>query len=159
MIYYVACDASDRGCGTKERPFHTIAQAADIARSGDTVIVAPGVYREYVNPHHGGTDDARITYISQVPLGAVITGAEEIRNWTHYEGDVWFTRIPNGFFNDYNPYTTLVDGDWYQTGLWNHTGEVYLNGKSLYEVSSLDEVLHPAVCPSSWDPDFSVYKW
>ena len=160
MVYYVAGDASTKGCGTKERPFRTISQAAAIARSGDTVIVGPGIYREYVNPRYGGTgDDQRVTYISQVPLGAIITGAEKIRQWTHYEGDVWFTRIPNGFFNDHNPYTILIKGDWYQSSLYNHTGEVYLNGKSLYEVPSLNEVLHPTVCPSSWEPDFSAHKW
>ena len=160
MIFYVSGDSSAKGCGTKEEPFHTISQAAAIAQGGDTVIVAPGIYREYVNPRHGGTsDEKRVTYISQVPLGAVITGAEEIRKWDHYEGNVWFTRIPNGFFNGYNPYTAVIKGDWYQAGIPNHTGEVYLNGKSLYEVPSLDEVLQPTACPSSWDPDFTVYKW
>ena len=160
MIFYVAGNSSSKGLGTKEQPFQTISQAAAIARGGDTIIVAPGIYREYVNPRYGGTgDDDRVTYISQVPLGAVITGAEEIKKWTHYEGDVWFTRIPNGFFNNYNPYTTIIKGDWYQSTILNHTGEVYLNGRSLYEVSSLNEVLHPETCLSSWDPDHSLYKW
>ena len=63
MIYYVSANASRRGRGTKEQPFQTISQAAEIARPGDEVIVAPGVYREYVNPAFGGTDeDHRITY-------------------------------------------------------------------------------------------------
>ncbi|MDO4306763.1 MAG: right-handed parallel beta-helix repeat-containing protein [Eubacteriales bacterium] len=160
MIYYVANDASPRGCGTKEQPFQTISQAAEIAQSGDTVIVAPGIYREYVNPRRGGTDDDhRITYISEIPLGAVITGAEEVKEWTNYEGNVWMTRISNGIFGDYNPYTTIIKGDWYQPAILSHTGEVYLNGKSLYEVPSLEEVLHPSVFSPSWDPDFSVYKW
>lgn len=160
MIYYVAGDASAKGRGTKEQPFQTISQAAGIAESGDTVIVAPGIYREYVNPRHGGTDDRhRITYISQVPLGAVITGAEEIKDLKKYKGSVWMTRIPNGIFGDYNPYTTIIKGDWYKPTMSSHTGEVYLNGKSLYEASSLDEVLHPSVYPYSWDPDFTVYKW
>ena len=50
MVYYVSADASRNGRGTKEQPFLTISQAAAIARPGDEVIVAPGVYREYVNP-------------------------------------------------------------------------------------------------------------
>lgn len=160
MIYYVASDASAKGYGTKENPFQSINQAAAIAKSDDTVIVAPGIYREYVNPHHGGTDDEhRVTYISQIPLGAVITGAEEVKDWLHYEGDVWVTRISNGIFGDYNPYTTLIKGDWFNSKIPYHTGEVYLNGKSMYEVPSLDEVLHPTVYPYSWDADFSMYKW
>lgn len=160
MIYYVAGNASAKGCGTKEQPFQTISQAARIAESGDTVIVAPGVYREYVNPRHGGADEHhRITYISQVPLGAVITGAEEIKDWKRYQDNVWMTRIPNGIFGDYNPYTTIIKGDWYKSSMPSHTGEVYLNGKSLYEAPSLDEVLRPSVYPYSWDPGFTVYKW
>ena len=50
MIYYVDSNSNQNGNGTKESPFKTIQQAADIAVSGDEVIVAPGIYREYVNP-------------------------------------------------------------------------------------------------------------
>ncbi len=160
MIYYVSANASRRGRGTKEQPFQTISQAAEIARPGDEVIVAPGVYREYVNPAFGGTDeDHRITYRSEVPLGAVITGAEPVKNWTPYEGDVWVARIPNGIFGSYNPYATIIKGDWYTAVTPAHTGEVYLNGKSLYEATSLEEVTDPKVYHSSWDPDFTIYQW
>lgn len=86
MIYYVSANASHRGSGTKENPFPTISQAAKIARPGDEVIVAPGIYREYVNPFCGGTDENhRIVYRSEIPLGAVITGAEPVKHWTPYE--------------------------------------------------------------------------
>ena len=81
MIYYVSANASHRGSGTKENPFPTISQAAKIARPGDEVIVAPGIYREYVNPFCGGTDENhRIVYRSEIPLGAVITGAEPVKH-------------------------------------------------------------------------------
>ena len=46
MIYYVDSNSNQNGNGTKESPFKTIQQAADIAVSGDEVIVAPGIYRE-----------------------------------------------------------------------------------------------------------------
>ena len=68
---------NNSGDGTKEKPFGTISEAAAIAQPGDTVHVAPGVYREYVSPANGGTEDARITYVSDVPLGATISGAEQ----------------------------------------------------------------------------------
>lgn len=45
--------------------------------AGDEVWVAPGVYREYVDPVHAGREDARITYRSVEPLGAVITEQNE----------------------------------------------------------------------------------
>ena len=85
MVIYVDANAFREGNGTKERPFRYINDAAQIARPGDEVLVAPGVYREYVNPANAGTQDARITYRSTEPLGAVITGAEEVKNWTLYQ--------------------------------------------------------------------------
>ena len=39
MIYYVAANASRNGCGTKEKPFQTISEAAGIACAGDEVLV------------------------------------------------------------------------------------------------------------------------
>ena len=160
MIYYVSANAERNGDGSKCRPFQTITEAANIARAGDEVLVAPGVYREYVNPINGGCgEDSRIVYRSEVPLAAVITGAEPVKNWEHYEGNVWRARISNGIFGSYNPYTTVIVGDWYNAKDPVHTGEVYLNGKSMYETFTLDGVLNPTVYRGSWDPDFTVYKW
>ena len=81
MTIYVDVNAPLNGNGQKETPFKTISEAARIAMPGDEVLVAPGVYRENVEPMHGGTEDARITYRSTEPLAAEITGAEEIKNW------------------------------------------------------------------------------
>ena len=160
MIYYVAANAPRNGCGTKEKPFQTISEAAAAARAGDEVLVAPGIYREYVNPKNGGTDENnRIVYRSEEPLAAVITGAEPVKNWTQYQGNVWIARIPNGIFGCYNPYTTVIAGDWYRAPEPVHTGEVYINGKSMYEAFSLEDVTNPSIYKGSWDPDFTLYKW
>lgn len=113
MKIYVDIRAGHDGNGSKEMPFRRINEAARVAMPGDEVLVAPGVYRENVAPMHAGTEDARITYRSSEPLGAEITGAEEQKNWTHYEGDVWVSRINNSVFGAYNPYTTYVFGDWF----------------------------------------------
>ncbi len=77
MKIYVNQAAGREGCGTREMPFRWINDAARIARPGDEVIVAPGIYRESVDPIFAGEADARIVYRSQEPLGALITGAEE----------------------------------------------------------------------------------
>ena len=159
MIYYVSANAFRSGNGSKESPFKTINEAAQIARPGDEVLVAPGLYREYVDPLYGGREDARIVYRSQEPLGAVISGAEPVKNWQKYQGDVYLARIGNGLFNDYNPYTTLLSGDWYYSEMPLHTGEVYLDGKSMYEMDSLEAVLDPKVFAPSQEPEFSVYQW
>ena len=104
MIYYVDQAARMDGCGTKERPFRRINDAAKLAMPGDEVLVYPGVYREWVNPLRGGTEERRITYRSVEPLGAVIMGSEPVTGWTRYEGTTWTVRVDNGIFGDYNPY-------------------------------------------------------
>ena len=159
MIYYVSARAARSGNGTQNSPFKTINEAAQTAAAGDEVVVAPGIYREYVNPKNGGTEQLPIVYRSEEPGQAVITGAEQVKNWKLYEGTVWVARIPNGIFGDYNPYTTLISGDWYYSEIPLHTGEVYLNGKSMYETDRLEDVLNPTVYESSWELEFSVYKW
>ena len=147
------------GDGTKEYPMNSLAQAACIARPGDEVIVAPGIYREYVDPAFAGTEEQRIIYRSEVKNGAIISGAERVQTWIRYEGTVWTARIPNGIFGTYNPYIVEIFGDWYDAIKPVHTGEVYLNDKSLYETASLEEVLNPVVCQDSWDQPGSLYKW
>lgn len=159
--YYVDAAASRAGAGTREHPFKTIQAAAEAARPGDEVLVAPGIYREYVNPKHAGTEDARILYRSEEPLKAVITGAEELKGWTPVSGTegVWTVRVSNSLFGEYNPYTTRVSGDWFIGTIVAHTGDIYLNHKSMYEVLDRSAVDHPAPSELSWDPDFSVYVW
>ena len=50
MDIYVDVRAGRDGNGSKEMPFRRINEAANVAKPGDTVLVAPGVYREYVDP-------------------------------------------------------------------------------------------------------------
>ncbi len=57
MRYYVDCSAKRPGMGDAAHPFQTIQAAAEIAMPGDEVLVAPGIYREYVNPKHAGTKE------------------------------------------------------------------------------------------------------
>lgn len=159
MKIYVNAKASAEGNGSTDNPFRTIQQAALIARAGDEVLVAPGIYREYVNPINGGSESNRISYRSIEPLGAVITGAEPIYGWIRYQGDVWTTAVDNSVFGSYNPYTTYVYGDWYFAGKTKHTGAVFANDKMLYEASSVEECLAARVYECSWEPEESRKKW
>ncbi len=159
MKIYVNAGASFDGNGTKECPFRRIGEAAKVAMPGDEVIVAPGTYREYVNPVHAGCEDARIIYRSEEPLGAVITGAEKVTGWTKYNGDVWTARVKNSIFGNYNPYTTLVYGDWYFATPNKHTGCVWINDQALYEAVTLEECVKGEVYECSWDPENSKKKW
>ena len=159
MQYYVAAAVANSGDGTKQSPFKTIQEAARIAQPGDEVIVAPGVYREAVDPRNGGTQEAPIVYRSEEKGAAVITGAEPVTQWEQVEGSVWKAVVPNSLFGEYNPFTTLVSGDWFIASFIAHTGEVYLNDKAMYEVTSLEQVKQPVRMLASWDPDFTVYTW
>lgn len=159
MIIYVDIHACKDGNGTEQSPFKHINDAAQIAKPGDEVLVAPGIYREYVTPLNAGLENNPITYRSKVPLGAVITGAEKAAEWQHYKDNVWVLRINNYTFGTYNPYTTLIKGDWYFGQFVRHTGAVYLNNRQLYETQTLEECLEGKAYIHSWEPEWSVYKW
>ena len=159
MIIYVNAQAFRDGDGSRERPYKRISDAAVIAMPGDEVVVAPGVYRENVAPAHAGTEEARITYRSEVPLGAEITGAEEVKDWKQVDGTVWMTEIPNSDFGGYNPYTTYVFGDWFFAKRDKHTGCVWLNDQAMYESVSLEECRQAPLSEVSWDPEASKYRW
>lgn len=159
MKYYVNQKASNYGKGTEECPFLTIQEAANIAVAGDEIIVYPGTYREAVNPVNAGSEDARIIYRSSEPLGAEITGAEIVKDWTEIGDGIWTANVCNDIFGNCNPYDTLISGDWFYADHIAHIGDVYLNEKSLYEVTSIEDVKKAEVSKDSWDASFSVYKW
>ena len=159
MIYYVNINADRDGNGSESRPFKQINDAAQVAVAGDEVIVAPGIYREKVTPRHTGQENARIVYRSQEPLGAVITGAELLTGWKRHRGDTWVNRVSNSVFGSYNPYTTMVCGDWYFAPTVRHTGAVFLNDRMMYETVTLEECLSGAADPCSWNAEESTWKW
>ncbi|MBR6476323.1 MAG: hypothetical protein IKS98_12905, partial [Lachnospiraceae bacterium] len=159
MKYYVNCGVTNSGNGTEAAPFKTISEAANIALPGDEVIVDDGIYREHVNPKNAGKEDARITYRAKNKLKAVITGAEIITDWSEVKPHVWKTVIDNSFFGSYNPFKTQVEGDWFDSNFTAHTGDVFLNGKSMYEVTDIEGVYNPKENLSSWDKDFTIYTW
>ncbi len=159
MQIYVSCSVLRSGDGSMEHPFKTIQEAALIAQPGDIVFVAPGIYREWVNPAVSGTENGRIKYMSTAKGEAIITGAERLTGWEAFE-NVWRVRIPNSFFGNYNPYIEEVHGDWFELSEHNpHTGDVYLDCKSMYEVFDLSLCMHPEKDRRSWDADFTEYVW
>ena len=159
MIIYVDAKAKGPGRGTKEEPFAKINDAARIAQPGDEVLVAPGLYREYIDPQNAGTEEQRIVYRSAEPLGAEITGAEPLTDWKPFKGSVWTAKVKTAIFGDYDPYTTFVYGDWYFAGRKRHTGCVFINDESLYEALTLNDCLEGKPSETSWEPEKSVYQW
>ncbi|OWA35559.1 hypothetical protein B9G55_13085 [Saccharibacillus sp. O16] len=160
MEYHVSMQGNDRNQGTAEQPLRTISRAAAWAVAGDTVIVHAGVYREWVNPANGGTAEHRIVYRSAGDGEVVITGAERITDWQLENGRVWSTEVPNSLFSVRNPYETELSGDWLFDGPLNvHLGDVYVDGKSLYEVNNIESVRNPEIWSEAKYPEDSLLTW
>ncbi len=159
MIYYVDANAFRGGDGSEKAPFRQINEAAKIAKAGDEVIVKPGIYRERVVPQNAGEENARITYRSEEPLGAVITGAELITDWKKEKGGIYSAHINNAIFGDFNPYIERVYGDWYFSPKIRHTGSVFINDLMMYETDSLAECKKGEPDPFAWHPDEAKYLW
>ncbi len=159
--YHVSVTGNDTNNGSAIKPFKTINRAVEFAFPGDTITVHAGVYRELVNPIRGGESDAnRIVYRAAPGEKVEIKGSEIISGWEKVKDGVWKVTIPDTFFGNYNPYRDSIYGDWfYGLGRIHHTGEVFLNGKSLFEKETLEKVLHPVVNSKIDDPKGSTYTW
>jgi len=159
--YHVSVKGNDSSFGSASMPFKTISAAVRVAFPGDTITVHAGTYREWVNPLRGGESDSkRILYRAAPGEKAEIKGSEIITGWKKEKDGVWKVVIPNTFFGDYNPYQDSVFGDWFnRQDRIHHTGEVFLNGKSLYEKETLDKVLNPVPNRNIADTTGSTYTW
>jgi len=150
--YHVSVKGDDTNKGTAKAPFKTISKAAEVAQPGDVITVYEGTYRERINPLRGGESyQKRIVY--QVTPGekVVVKGSEIIKGWRKVQNDTWKVAIPNSFFGDFNPYSDLIHGDWFNPrGRAHHTGAVYLNGHWLTEAANLDDVLKPIGNTTLW---------
>ena len=142
---HVAKTGNDANPGSQTQPLQTIQKAAELAMPGDTVIVHEGVYRERVNPPRGGeSDNVRIVYQAAPGEKVEIKGSEIVKGWEKVGNDTWKVALPNTFFGDFNPFKTLIVGDWFNPlGREHHLGAVYWNGHWLIEAEKLDDVLAP----------------
>jgi hypothetical protein len=148
--FHVSPAGSDLATGAENAPLRTINHAAQLAMPGDTVLVHEGTYREWVDPIRGGRGEGRrITYEAAPGEHVTITGAEPVQDWEPVPGadGVFATTVPNSLFGDWNPFALPVAGDWVvRPGIEApaHLGDVYIDGRSMYEAPSLDEVLTPS---------------
>jgi Right handed beta helix region/Protein of unknown function (DUF1565) len=148
MKLHVATTGSDTATGSENAPFRTINRAAAAAQAGDTVVVHEGEYREWVVPRRGGLSDRRRITYEPAPGGRVaIKGSERITGWEPVAGAVWRAAVPNALFGAFNPFAEEVEGDWIvypsKDTPRKHLGDVYLDGRSFYEVLSQEEVADP----------------
>jgi hypothetical protein len=159
--YHVAVNGSNSNDGSALKPFSTINHASQMAQAGDVITVHAGTYREWINPARGGESDVkRIIYQAAAGEKVEIKGSEIMTGWKKEKNGIWKVIIPNSFFGDYNPYQDSIHGDWFTDyGRIHHTGEVFLNGKSLYEQACIDEVIDPVPFEKTADKKGSTYTW
>ncbi len=138
---YVSPSGSNQGNGSIESPYLTISKAALVAMPGDSVIISEGTYRERVSPAMGGSNPQnRITYIAAPGETVHLKGSEVVTGWKKVGGNVWSVVIPNTLFGEFNPFDTLLYGDWLHNGKNRHLGEVYIDGKALCEMPKTEDV-------------------
>jgi hypothetical protein len=159
--FHVSVQGHDDNDGSAGKPYRTISAAARVAQPGDAITVHEGTYRERVTPPRGGESDRkRITYQAAPGEKVVIKGSEVVRDWKPFQRGVWKVTLPNYLFGPYNPYKDLIEGDWFvDRGRPHHTGEVYLNGKSLWETHLLERVLDPQALFGIEDREGSTWTW
>lgn len=143
--YHVSVQGNDLNDGSAARPLRTLSAAAELARPGDTITVHQGEYRERINPPRGGTsDDNRIVYRAAPGEKATLKGSEVVKGWQKAQNDAWKVTVPNTLFGDFNPYSDLIRGDWFNPlNRPHHTGAVYVNEHWLTEAVGLEDVLKP----------------
>lgn len=103
--------AADTNPGTSERPFATLNRAAQVLQPGERVVVAAGVYREWVRPARGGSGpDRMISYESAPGAQVVLKGSREFKPlWQPSpaaagEAAVWQAPLDPALFDGYNPF-------------------------------------------------------
>lgn len=114
--YYVAPNGADSGSGTKTAPFQHIQKCADVARAGDTCVVASGTYRETVTPKHSGTPREPITFAAAPGADVVVNGTDLVTGWVQTTAaDVASLSAADPFISS-SPFASAVaDGHIYQT--------------------------------------------
>lgn len=139
---HVATNGRGGADGTANDPLASIQEAACRATPGDRIVVRAGVYRERVDPPHGGTDDERRITFETAGDGLVeIRGSEIITGWTRDGERVWRTEIPDAMFGVFHPFTTALAGDWFcGKGRTHHVGSVFVGDTWFNEAESLEEV-------------------
>ena len=86
--------ASDDAPGTAERPWKTIAKAAEKAGPGDVVVLRGGVYRERVVLRTSGTAQAPIQFEAAPGEEVVVTGADLLSGWQQADETRPIFRVP-----------------------------------------------------------------
>lgn len=143
MEYHVSVTGADTNDGSAAAPLETISAAAQQAQPGDIITVHEGTYRERIDPPRGGnSEDERIVYRAPEDETVVLKGSEGVTGWSESDDGVWKKTLSNSFFGDLNPFDDTIRGDWFADhDQQYHRGDVYVDGASLRETESLQDLV------------------
>lgn len=123
--YYVASTGSDSFNGTKMKPWSTIQHAGLFVLAGDTIHVAPGLYRGAIRTSNSGKPDARIRFVSDRKWAAVITAETP-------SGAIWENK---GDYVDIEGFEITGNA---RTGIDNKGSHVRIVGNHVHNIPAAD---------------------
>ncbi len=157
--YFVDGRNAEGGDGSEENPFRTIGMAAQVLQPGEKVRIHAGVYREWVNPKTGGTDEEHMIAYEAYGDGEVdiraseaVTQFEPSTDWRMWirPGEtapdgmrVYAYHLDPDLFRGYNPFccVNILHDRLYieyaktdMTTYLNRRGMVFCDGKPLQQV-------------------------
>jgi len=156
--------AADSNSGTSELPFLTINRAAEVLQPGERVVIMTGVYRERIDPAHGGTGpDRMISYEAAPGANVVVKGSRLIKTgWrpsTRYKlalpeeervkVKIYERALDDLDFQGYNPFgmASIMHNRVYlmpkPEELWRHLkrrGMIFVDGGRLEQVELYQEL-------------------
>jgi len=138
--------ASDKGPGTKDKPFKTISRAALLAMPGDTVLVHAGTYRERVTPAKGGLPGQSIVYMAYPGEKVYVKGSEIWKPiWQKIQGHegVYSGKLDGKMFGAFNPFLVTAKRLFGKKSL----GQVFVNGEQLTETDNKEDLY---ITSGSW---------
>lgn len=131
--------ASDDAPGTAERPWKTIAKAAEKAGPGDVVVIRGGVYRERVLVKTSGTAQKPIRFEAAPGEQVVLTGAGRLTGWRKADEaqPIYSVAWPHRFIG-WNRSMTHPDDEYHR--IIGRCEQVAVNGYLLRQVLSAGQL-------------------
>ena len=134
--------ANDDNPGNADKPFLTLNKAADIARAGDTVVVKPGLYREYAGLFHSGTAEAPIRFQADPPGSVTVSGSDLISAWEPEPNSdpIYGTPWNHVFAIGTDENGKYVEHHPDNAPLWGRCEQAFVEGRPLKPCASLEEL-------------------
>lgn len=135
--------ASDQNIGTIDQPLKTIRKAVELARTGDTVIIKSGIYREAVILSNSGTPEMPIKFIADPPGSVIITGADILTGWKPLPDNpsIYYVSWQHRFIINHKKDGTPIEHHPEDAPVWGRAEQAIVDGYQLAPVGTLDELI------------------